>query len=440
VIFLLHTVQNTIRKHALLSRGDGVVAALSGGADSVALLAALRALRAAWSLSLYAVHVNHGLRQQAGRDEKFVRKMCQQWDIPLHVVAVNVFDIAAANKISIEEAGRRVRYEAFHLAAAQFQAQKIATGHNRDDQTETILLHLCRGTGLQGLCGIAPTNTVAGVRRIRPLLETPRADIDAYIMKERLPFIQDETNYSPQFTRNRVRHHIIPVLHAHAGAHTSQVIARSADSLRADAQFLENAAQDAYQQCALQADTLHIPTLLQLPDALKNRVVRIAIASAQNTPQHFTDIHAQHIAAVLDIAVGQSGRRTTLPRLSVSREYDRLLFQKNKPPSPGFSYPLSPGVPLFVPEVNQTFFVQPCTAPPEYVTLSLRTRRAGDKIKLPGGTKKVQDYFTDQKIPKTQRDTIPLIATDATVWWVHGVMATNSPIQVSVTQGGAIHE
>ncbi|MDR0272908.1 MAG: tRNA lysidine(34) synthetase TilS, partial [Clostridiales bacterium] len=191
-------VRLVIEKFEMLLRGDSVVVGLSGGADSVALACVLRELGA----KVFAAHVNHNLRGvDSDADEAFVKGLCRKLGVDLKVFSVDVKKYAEEKKIGIEEAARIIRYEFLELARAEFGAEKIAVGHNSDDNAETVLMNLCRGSGLRGLGGIAPVNGAV----IRPLIETSRNEIEEYLRNKKIEFIMDESNKSNDFTRNRVR-------------------------------------------------------------------------------------------------------------------------------------------------------------------------------------------------------------------------------------------
>ena len=416
-----------------IKKGDGVVVALSGGADSVALLSMLVARRESLGLALFAVHVNHGLRAEAAGDEEFVRELCARWAVPLRVFCVDVHAEAKGGKVGVEEAGRRARYAAFQTALEDWGADKIATGHNLDDNAETVLLNLCRGAGLRGLCGIPP---VSG-NIIRPLLETSRAQIEAYLMKEGIPFVTDASNAGNAYARNRMRNIILPALAEHINPNAAGNMARNTDFLRVDADYLEAAAREAYAHCAQVSPTardghpavvIDIPRLLALPEALRYRVAREAAARARHP--HSTgnaalaDIHAIHIRDVLRLAGGPSGREVRLPGLTARREYDGLCFFPGAPAcaQSGFCYPLTPGTPLFVPEISKLVTFTGCTQSADYGILCapmpglcLRTRRPGDRI---SHSKKLQDYFTDNKVPRHRRDAIALVAVGSEIIWI----------------------
>jgi len=238
---MLKTVRHTIKRFNMLDPGDGVLVGLSGGADSVALLAALAALRKELGISVFAAHVNHNLRGAAQHDEEFARRICDGMGIPIAVFQADVAGYAAREKLSTEESGRKLRYQYMHQALEKFGAVKIATGHHADDNAETILLNLFRGAGLKGLCGIPPVNG----NIIRPLLEVSRKDIESYAQENGLPFIIDETNAESDYSRNYVRNKIIPVVQGHFGENVTATMAKNALGMRVDEEFLSAAANEA---------------------------------------------------------------------------------------------------------------------------------------------------------------------------------------------------
>ena len=422
---MLKTVRQTIRQYNMLAPGDGVVVGLSGGADSVSLLWALKNLRV--EIKLFAVHVNHNLRGDASQaDEAFVRRLCEEWNVPLLVYQADVSGLAASRKLGIEEAGRIIRYEYMYQSLDEFSAQKIAVGHNMDDNAETVLLNLFRGAGLKGLCGIPPVNG----KIIRPLLEVRRDAVEAYAEKNKLQFITDGTNASLDYSRNCLRNEIIPVIRKHFGSSTSEIMARNALSLRADEEFLAAAAKDAISQgLIITGETISLPIekLLTQPIAIACRIIREAIKNLRGELA-LENIQATHVKAVIDIAKGGSGREVSLPGLVARREYANLVLHKPlKTPSAGFCYSLSADIPVYINELNKTITIT--LKPPKHYThafnydnvtkpLELRTRRPGDKITLTGGTKKLQDYFTDTKTPRIKRSQVPLLADGSNILWI----------------------
>jgi tRNA(Ile)-lysidine synthase len=388
-----------------------ILVGLSGGADSVALLHIL--LDKHGVNQVFAAHINHNLRgTDSDNDEKFVRDLCGKLGIALEVFSLNVKKFAEENNLGTEEAARKLRYDALEKARIKFSADKIAVGHNADDNAETVLMNLCRGAGLKGLCGIPPENG----RTIRPLLNKSRAEIEEYLRNRGIDFITDMSNFSDDFLRNRVRNIVMPVIEREINASAKKAIARSAELLRADEEYLEACAL-----CAADFGEGHVYSadkLNALPSALKRRVVRIAIAKVGDGLQN---ISSAHVSDILDLAQAHSGREIHLPKVVVSKEYGNLIFsgvkkdisEKKLDLSISYSPPDSELI-----NCTKAFSCDKITE-----SLVLRTRRAGDKITFKSGdgrffTKKLQDFFTDKKIPKSQRDCIPLVAHGSDILWI----------------------
>ena len=430
---MLKEVARTIRKFNMISSGQRIIVGLSGGADSVSLLSALISLRDELKIELFAAHINHNLRGQASdNDEAFVRALCKTWDMPLHVYQADVKGHAAAEKLGIEEAARNLRYKYLNQAFIKCSADKIAVGHNQDDNAETVLLNLFRGAGLRGLCGIPPISS----RIIRPLLTISRDKIETYAQENNLQYITDQTNASTDYTRNHLRNKVIPDIKEHFGQHISKTIANNALELRADEEYISSEAIKAMPLFAnIKSDseplselTIPIHELKHLPEALSRRVLREGVSHLRGG-LGLQDIQSTHIQAILDIAQGQTGRMADLPGIKARREYENLVLSANSKPEPtGFTYPITIDTPLFVQELNKT--IKLTLQPQKHYTqafnydnvkglLELRTRRPGDKITLAGvGTKKLQDYFTDTKTPQKLRDQVPLLADGSNIIWI----------------------
>ena len=441
---MLKVVARTIRQYNMLSPGDGVVVGLSGGADSVTLLSVLLGLKNELQLKIYAAHINHNLRGRAARkDERLAQLLCERLGVPFFVFHADVWGFARENKMGTEEAGRKLRYQYLAQCMEECRAQKIAVGHSQEDNAETILLNLFRGAGLKGLCGILPVNG----RIIRPLLEVSRKNIEAYVKENRLPFAKDKTNLSSNYSRNYIRNEITPKIRKYFGDKVSYVIANNALLLRADEEALITIAKDSYRDGKLQPAagdtvqiTLCIKTLLSHPIAITRRIIREAINNLRGEAG-LTDITSAHIQAIIDIAQGRTGREASLPGCNARREYGSLVLSTpSNAPQPGYCHTLLPHHPVHIPPLTITLTLHPPeNLPPAHYThsfnydkvntsLELRTRRPGDKITLPGGTKKLQDYFTDRKTPRIQRDTVPLIADGSNILWI---LDKHSPVSAA---------
>lgn len=304
------------RKWDMLPRGGRVLCAVSGGRDSMALLCLLKDLAAGEGFTLCAAHYNHQLRPTARRDEDFVRAFCAENGISLTVGRGDVAAFARETGRSLEDAARTLRYRFLEETADELGADRIATAHHRRDNAETVLLHLLRGTGLRGLGGIPP---VRG-RVVRPLLETDRDEIDAYVNQNHVPFVEDETNLETDYTRNRLRLTVLPLLEEVAPGCTAR-LAETAGLLREEANHLDR--ETAALLPPAGENFLSVSDLLRQDEAVRRRMVR-AMAG-----RFGVELTARQTGAVLDL---QNGGHLDLPRgLTVRRRADELTFQKYAP-------------------------------------------------------------------------------------------------------------
>lgn len=416
-------VLQTIKTHNMLQPGQDVIVALSGGADSVALLHILCAIKKMLDIgNIFAVHVNHGLRGNAAtQDQNFVAKLCENMRIPLELCKADVSGYAASNNMSIEEAGRELRYLHFNNVGLG-KNYKIATGHHANDNAETVIMNLCRGTGLRGLCGIPPVSDNV----IRPLIGILRCEIDQYITTHKLQFVEDATNQTNAYTRNRVRNNIIPALQQMVNPQTTRTIAQATTWLRDEEDYLQAQAATALENCNLNGG-ISATALAALPVAIARRVVRLYIAQFQG----LTNITATHVQSVLALAHARSGSSAHIPGLIAIREHQQITITTPTATQEFGQYTL--GALSFIPQLGKSISItfhppskKPlCTKAFNYdmvkEALTLRTRRPGDKISLGATTvftKKLKDYFIDKKIPLSARDTIPVLASGNAILWV----------------------
>ncbi len=297
-----------ISQHQMLQKGDTVIVALSGGADSMALFHFLFSVQNVWGLRLRAAHVNHGLRGAAADgDAAFVRAQCAARGVPLDETLLSPPQNAG------EEWGRQERY-AFFARLAQAHGAKVATAHTCSDNAETVLLNLIRGTGLTGLSGIAPVRGIF----VRPLLDTPRQEIEDYLAGRGIPHVEDRTNTDPAHTRNRIRHEVLPLLRQ-LNPRVEEALVQTAGVLRQEDTYLHTAAERVCRQVEWRGESaaLERKALLELPAALQGRVVRSMLDLLQISKK---DIGARHIRAVLDL-VRRSGptAQISLPRGVVAK-------------------------------------------------------------------------------------------------------------------------
>lgn len=431
----------TIEEYHMLEPSETVLVALSGGADSVSLLHRFAALRRERPLTLLAAHVNHGLRgEEADRDEAFCQRLCEEWEVPFFLKRVSVPGERARTGESEEECARRLRY-AFLQAQAQRQGARLATAHTADDNLETILLNLVRGTGLRGLCGIPP---VRG-RIIRPLLFVERREVEEYCAVHGLSYVTDSTNLCNLYTRNRIRAQVTPVLKA-LNPSLLSVVSRMTRLLGAEESLLQEQAREGL-AAARREDGLDAAVLLRLPAPLRYRALAMAAGEAGGS---LASVHVPMLEGIL-----KKGGSTDLPgavRMTVRR--GRLSVQKKE--DGGFAG--LPETPLAVPgrttagkcciqvrkiegngqNIYNFLFNNALDYAKIKGTLRVRSRRPGDKLSLPrrNGSKTLKKLFQESAVSVQQRDNIPVVADEEGVVWVAGfgcdrrVMATKETVSL----------
>ena len=341
------SVLATIKKYNMLSEGDGVVVGLSGGADSVSLIAVLKEIQPIYDLRLYAVHLNHNIRgEEADRDEEFVRELCTDIGVELFVFSRDVTAEAKRLSLTVEEAGRRIRYELFEKVLEDTKSSKIAVAHNMNDNAETLLMRLCRGTGVKGLGGILP---VRG-NIIRPLIETSRQDIEVYCKEKGLGYCTDSTNLITDYTRNKIRLELLPWLKENLNPSVYEALNKTAVFMREEDEYLDTLAAKAYESCKSGEGALSCRRLSDCDPVIRCRVIRLFF---RRYVPSLKDISAEHIASVCSLIDGKSGRSVSLPySLTARRDYDRLVLEKAAPTAEGFCYELPPNEAVYIKEID----------------------------------------------------------------------------------------
>ena len=384
------------RRYRLMNPGDTVICALSGGADSVALLFSLYLLKDKLGITLEAAHFNHNLRgEESDRDESFVRNLCDRYDIPLHIGSGQILP----GKKGLEAAARDARYGYFQTLEG-----KIATAHTADDNAETVLMHLVRGTGLKGLGGIAPRNRNV----IRPMLEITRLDVEAFLEEWCLSHITDSSNDTDAFLRNRIRHHVMPLLKAE-NPRLAENLSAMALNLRQDEEVLS--------ELAVQDTLPSVETLKSMAPALRSRALEAFFKKSGVKEPEQSHIE---LAEKLVFSEKPSARAAFPGGVTIARSYDRLavLQPEDTPeeavlPCPGETefgnYRVICTPAETIKNTATVFTIRP------QGQVVLRCRKSGDAIRLSGGTKQLKKLFIDKKIPASQRPQIPVISDEAGV-------------------------
>ena len=407
---MLNKLTAFIRTHHQIQPGDHVICAVSGGADSVALLFGLYLLREKLQFTLSAAHFNHQLRaEESDRDEAFVRALCDRYDIPLAVGTAPV----TPGKKGLEAAARDARYSFFATLSG-----KIATAHTAGDNAETVLMHLVRGTGLSGLGGIAP---VSG-NLIRPMLGITRQEVLDFLQEYCLQYVTDSSNNTDAFLRNRLRHRVMPLLEQE-NPRLAENLSAMALQLRQDEAFLREAAAEQ--------TTLEVDALRQMAPALRVRILEAFLKeNGVREPEY------RHIAMAESLIASQkpSARAEFPGGVIVERCYGSLRVMPQCQLEP-MLLPC-PGE-VVLPQLGIKIICRPAeqiinTTDTFTLTVSgpvwLRSRLSGDEMRLPGGTKSLKKIYIDRKIPASQRPIVPVLGDDGGVLAVYGIGANQNRV------------
>jgi len=423
-----HNVYNFIRQTALLPEGSSVICGLSGGADSVALCYILSSLREQMHFTLFAAHVHHGIRgEEADRDEQFARSIAKKLQIPFYCVHYDVPVIAKLQGVGTEECARNLRYAYFAHLANCLDAGFIATAHNANDALETQIINLTRGAGIRGLASIPASRPLGEVTVVRPLLRTSRAEIESYLGKINVGYIQDSTNFSDLYTRNQIRHHVLPLLEQ-LNPSLVETSASALSILADDVDFIEQHAQIVYSQ-VVENNCIPVRKLTGLHPALQNRIIEMLYRNAAG--DNAAQLQSVHIHAILRLCrtVTASAYYDLPSGMQAQREYAFLRICKKNASSKSQRDPLYfsdneicfwNDWQIILTPIDQypkeyksihNFFVD-CSK--IYGKLFIRSRIPGDSIHLAGHSTetKLKKIFIDRKIPKSMRDQIPVICDE----------------------------
>ncbi|MGI6434064.1 MAG: tRNA lysidine(34) synthetase TilS [Syntrophomonadaceae bacterium] len=465
---MLRQVEQFITAQGLLAKGEGVVVAVSGGPDSMALLHIMRQLKSPWNLNLIAAHVHHGLRTEAEHDLERVQTQCRAWGIKLELSRADIAHLARVEKRSLEEMGRIYRYRFFTEVMEKHQAQRIATAHHKEDNAESILLHLLRGSGSRGMRGILPLNQ----HIIRPLLCVSKAQIMNYLQEQQIPYGWDASNMDSGFTRNRIRNELIPYLQEHFNPRLVDSLNRFAEIARQEDKWMQDLTELLWQQVVtVHKDSLQVAVkpFLKAPPAAQRRLVLDLCCHLLGSEGW----EKSHIDSIIKLAQrAGSSRYLRLKRgLRIYKIYEKLVFTTQEPKKVKFNYRISVPGQILIEETGELlrYFVlpreqytphdedtcldweqllfaletegffqtrepspSPCLEEPLYLPLFIRSRLPGDRFTPPEASTpaKLKEYFIENKIPWADRDRIPLLASSGRVFAILG-QAVDKDVRVS---------
>lgn len=433
-------VERTIRKYDLINFGDKIIVALSGGADSVTLFHVLYSLREKYNITIYAAHVNHNLRgDEAKRDEDFCRSLCKKYGVEIFVKSADIINLAKKRRISEELCGRNVRYSFFEELSQNLGA-KIATAHTASDNAETLLFNIARGSSIGGVCAIPPKRD----NIIRPLIEVTRFDIEKYCSDNNFEFVTDSTNFTDNYTRNNIRHNIIPVL-KNINMSFEKSAMHLSESAREINEHLDHAAQAADEACKTEYG-YSCRALLSLDIAVLKHFLAVICKKKYNIY-----LEQKHIYLLCEI-IKNGGS------LELSKNYTAVvkqgIFRIVQSSSGGFFDSMSLKENMTFSFEGKQYSVCKLSGVDDGNTVNtdllgqnavFRTRRPGDKFTYPKRniTKPLRKVLNELKIPSEQRDKILILAVGSTVMWCENVGVSiqghsdriDKALKIKITEG-----
>ena len=447
---LIGTVQHYVKKKHLLHSGETIIAAVSGGADSMVMLDMLVNLRKLWNLKIIVAHVNYQLRgKESNGDEQLVRKTAKRYGLPFHSMRSETKSVARQKKQSLQAAAREIRYTFFETLKQSLNADAVATAHHADDNAETMLINLLRGSGIDGLAGIPPRRDAV----IRPLLCIRRSDILRYAKEQNVKYRVDSTNAGDDYTRNFLRIKIIPSLQKRVNPSLNETLLHEAELFRTAADFVHIETKKVFQNI-VSSDTIDLKKLEMVHPFIQESIIRRMLSERKIEPTFLnTD-------SIMELKISQKGSSVNLQSgWTAERLAKSIVIQKNDAQS--FEYTMERAGTLSADGFNITvkkFAVpgnkkgrNPST---EYVDaatlvfpLIIRSWRPGDFFIPIGmrGKKKLSDFFGEQKIANKEKTGIPVVESNGNIVWIAGMRlderykitdSTTSTYQLTIKHNG----
>ncbi len=452
---LLEKFRSYCQNNKLIKKEDRVLLGVSGGPDSLAMLDLFSRIQDEFNLQLYVFHLNHMFREEAAQEAAFVAETCKKYKIEAFIRKIDVPALIRNEGLSPEEAARKARFQFMEEKSDELDVKKIALGHNRDDQVETVLLHLCRGSALKGLTGINPLTYYKDKFIIHPLLDISSYKIEEYCKKRGLEPCRDTSNEKTIYTRNKIRHKVIPYIEGEINPGFKDVIIRMAGILREEEDFLEQIAAQKMQEAIIHKKSnkiiLSVKYLRELAVVIRRRVIQNIINKLCG---EVTDLYYEHLSNIdVFIREANTGKEICLPHgIRMRRVYNKLIIQKGEFENEKHNYNFKLKVPgeVNLPDnskiktklmkkdaqwLQKAVKENTCLCDYDKIRepLFVRTRKPGDKIQPLGmkGIKKLKDFFIDEKVLPEKRDNIPLIVDDpGRIIWIAG-MRMNDKFKVT---------
>ncbi|MFC2948845.1 tRNA lysidine(34) synthetase TilS [Virgibacillus sediminis] len=446
-----------IKKHQLLKEGSTVLAGVSGGPDSMALLHYLSTLRQEWGLKVVAVCVDHQLRGEESKDDlEYVRDICREWGIPFKGASLDVPSYKRRKQIGTQVAARTLRYRYFAEQMEAYRADYLALGHHSDDQVETLLMSLVRAGSSSSFTGIPVKREFAGGSIIRPLLTVTKEDIEAYCKEHSIYPRRDPSNEEINYTRNFYRKQVIPLLkQKNRNIHTT--VQHLSETIQEDDHYLWAEAEKAVKNTVEWGEdwkqaTLEIPLFRKYAPALQRRAFHLILNYLYDKlPKDLSYIHEEHFFVLLKKDKGNI--QIDFPgKLKVEKSYGKIVFyfpRGTQDPSYHYTLPTPGSIVLPDGSVIRSYFGEweesgdsfhYCCSSQVALPIHIRTRQPGDRLSLRGmtGTKKLKDIFIDEKVPRKEREHWPVVTdNDGNILWLAGLRKGQAPCRTADTS--AIH-
>lgn len=412
-------VHSFIRQHHMIEKGDFIAVGVSGGADSVCLLLLLCGLRKEFELTLKVVHVNHSIRKEAGEDQQFVEKLCEKLEVPWITFVEDAKATAKRESMSLEEAGRMIRYRCFRKVLKQHGGGKIAVAHHQNDQAETILYRMARGTGIQGLRGMEAVRADV----IRPLLCLSKTEILSYLKEKNQSWMEDASNEDNTYARNKIRNQVIPVLQQ-VNSRAAEHIFSLSEEIEEWSRYLDQVLSKAWESCVTCSEhecRIDLTRFLEEPEPVRRLLAKQTI---EQTAGRKKDIEKVHIQNFCELAFKETGKSIDLPYgLRVIKTYGEMLVEttgkREADMDLGRLIQTETGRDE---KTEQKDFTKIIDYDKIDNDIQLRYRRQGDYFifSKDGKSKSLNRYFIDEKIPREVRDKIPLAADGSRIIWIIG--------------------
>ena len=429
---LIHKIKNTIIRENLIEKHDKILIGLSGGADSVFLLNILIQLQRDLDFEIYTCHINHSYRDTALRDENFSRKISEENNIKFFSKKVDMKQYSIDNSISLEDSGRILRYKCFNEILKSEDFNKIAVAHHLDDQVETFFLHLFRGSGIDGLCGIQYQNK----NIIRPLLDVSKSEILNYLDENDIDYVTDETNFVADVQRNKIRLEMLPYIQDNFNSSISDSIYRTINILKDSKEIIDDVTNFKYKKLVNQENGeyfIDVNLFEREKKSVKRNIIRKLLIELNGSNQ---DIRMVYIDDIIELFDFKNGSQYVFKDYSFFKSYDKVIIRKNLNNKKNQSVKFELGEISFGDFKINSYLTENTNVKPSRNkmifdskilsnNLFLRKRKNGDRIKLKGFTKKVKAVFIDNKIAQIKRDNYPILSDEENVYAILSLKRSN---------------